>query len=211
MARGLGTDFLAVPWTIGNNTTISVFIIPEYGWGFRNLAAIYTAPVVGAILGLIIGHFLFDFLGRLYARFHHGKIDPEARLIVLWLILPLKIVGYNLIGISLEQHWSYWVIAVGWGMHNFATIVTTTAVGAYMIDAYPEAPGESAAWLNFSRTLGGFVVGYFQIGWAHSAGTQTAYGIQSGIMAVAFLLIMVLQFGGKRLRAMQPSLHFKTN
>jgi hypothetical protein len=96
-------------------------------------------------------------------------------------------------------------------MHNFATIITTTAVGAYMIDAYPEAPGESAAWLNFSRTLGGFVVGYFQIGWAHSAGTQTAYGIQSGIMAVAFLLIIVLQFGGKRLRAMQPSLHFRTN
>lgn len=102
--------FFDFPWTIGksrntrsrlsltisgNNTTISVFIIPAYGFDFRSLAAIYTAPVIGAIAGLAIGHFLFDFIGNLYARRHQGKIEPEARLIILWLILPLKIVGYK--------------------------------------------------------------------------------------------------------------------
>lgn len=100
---------------------------------------------------------------------------------------------------------------MGWALHNFATIVTTTAVGAYLIDAYPEASGESAAWLNFSRTLGGFIVGYIQINWAASAGTQTAYGIQSGIMAAAFGVVVVLQFWGRRLRGVQGVLDFKTN
>ena len=118
---------------------------------------------------------------------------------------------WELIGVTLEQHWSWWILAVGWALHNFAAIVTTTAVGSYLIDAYPEASGESAAWLNFSRTLGGFVVGYFQIGWASSAGTQTAYGIQSGIMGAAFMVIVALQFGGKRLRSLQGPLNFKTN
>lgn len=136
-----------------------MFIIPAYGFSFRNLAAIYTAPVVGALLGLVVGHFLFDLLGSLYASRHNGKIEPEARLLIIWLILPFKLVGYNLIGLTLQHHYSYWILAVGWAMHNFATIVTTTAVGAYLIDAYPEASGESAAWLNFSRTLGGFIVG----------------------------------------------------
>lgn len=104
----------------------------------------------------MVGHFLFDWIGKLYARYHGGRLEPENRLIILYLILPLKIIGYNLIGVTLHnpRTWSYWVLAVGWAMHNFATIVTTTAVGAYLLDSYPEAGGECAAWINFSRTLG---------------------------------------------------------
>jgi hypothetical protein len=95
-------------------------------------------------------------------------------------------------------------------MHNFATIATTAAVGAYLIDAYPEASGESAAWLNFWRTIGGFIIGYVQLNWAASAGTQTEYGIQSGIMAAAFLVVVFLQFFGKQLRHRQGPCNFRT-
>ncbi|KIX00338.1 uncharacterized protein Z518_10477 [Rhinocladiella mackenziei CBS 650.93] len=205
--------FFDFPWTIANNTTISVFIVPAFNFDYRNLAAIYTAPVVGAVLGLVLGHFLFDFIAKLYAKRHGGRIEPECRLIILWLILPIKIVGYNLIGVTLHQArtWSWWPLAIGWCMHNFATIVTTTAVGAYLLDAYPEAGGECAAWLNFARTLGGFIVGYIQINWANKAGTQTEYGIQSGIMAAAFILVVFLQFFGAKLRHAQGPLNFKTN
>jgi hypothetical protein len=237
--------FFDFPWTIATNTTISVLIIPAYNFDFLNLAAIYTAPVIGAILGLVVslllrytsiymlclclcpcpcrgynsfsltislkvGHFLFDIIGNLYARFHSGVIEPEARLIMIWLVLPFKLIGYNLIGTALQRHWSYWIVAVGWCMHNFSTIATTAAVGAYLIDAYPEASGESAAWLNFWRTIGGFIIGYVQLEWAASAGTQVEYGIQSGIMAAAFLVVVVLTFFGKRLRRAQGPLKFKT-
>jgi MFS family permease len=152
---------LAVGWTIGNNTTISVFIVPAYNFGFLNLAAIYTAPVLGAVLGLGIGHFLFNGVAKIWARYHGGVIAPENRLIAIWLVLPLKMIGYNFIGSTLQNahSWSYWVLAVGWAMHNFATIITTSAVGAYLLDAYPEAAGECAALLNFARTLAGFIIG----------------------------------------------------
>lgn len=161
----------------------------------------------------MIGHFLFDFVAKIYAKRHGGVIEPENRLIVLWLVLPFKLIGYNLIGATLHNAhtWSWWVLAVGWAMHNFATIVTTSAVGAYLLDAYPEAGGECAAWLNFARTLGGFIVGYIQINWAAQAGTQTEYGIQSAIMGAAFFIIVFLQFYGKKLRHAQGPLNFKTN
>lgn len=97
-------------------------------------------------------------------------------------------------------------------MHNFSTIVTTAAVGAYLIDAYPEASGESAAWLNFARTLAGFILGYIQLNWAASEGTQQEYGIQTAIMGGAFLFFIVpLTFFGKKLRHKQGALKFKTN
>jgi len=153
---------LTVGWTIGNNTTISVFVIPAYNFDFRNLAALYVAPVVGAILGLAVAYFLMDLIAKLWARYHRGVIAPENRLVIIWMVLPFKLIGYNLIGATLHnaQTWSFWVLAVGWAMHNFATIITTAAVGAYLLDSYPEAAGECAALINFARTLGGFIVGY---------------------------------------------------
>lgn len=89
--------------------------------------------------------------------------------------------------------------------------MTTSALGTYLIDAYPEASGESAAWLNAARTFGGFIVGYVQINWASSAGTQTEYGIESAIMGAAFFIIAFLQFFGARLRHKQGVLRFKTH
>ncbi|RMZ75251.1 hypothetical protein DV738_g5580, partial [Chaetothyriales sp. CBS 135597] len=190
--------FLDIPWTIGNNTTISVLIVPAYNFGFRDLAAIYTAPVVGAILGLVLGYFMFDLIAKVWAKRHNGVLVPENRLVSLWLVLPLKLAGYNMIGATLQHapawHWS--ILAAGWAMHTFSTIVTTSAVGAYLLDAYPEAGGECAAWINFARTLGGFIVGYIQLNWATEAGPETEYGIQTGIMAAAFLLVVFLQFFG---------------
>ena len=115
--------------------------------------------LVGALVGVGIGYFAFDFIGKIWARRNNGVISPEARLIPIWLVLPFKIAGYNMIGTTIQQHLDLWILIVGWGMHNMATILTTSAVSAYLIDVYPEASGESAAWLNFSRTLAGFVIG----------------------------------------------------
>lgn len=204
--------FFDFGWTVANNTTISVLLVPAYQLTYFNLAALYCAPIIGAILGMVVGHFLFDFIGKIWAKRNNGIIDPEARLIPIWLVLPFKIIGYNLIGLTMQKHWSYYVLAVGWGMHNFATIVTTAAVAAYLIDAYPEASGESAAWLNFSRTLAGFILGYVQLNWAAAQGPEIEYGIQTAIMGGAFLVFVVpMTFLGKKVRNSQGPLNFKTN
>ena len=96
-------------------------------------------------------------------------------------------------------------------MHTFTEVLTTSAVGAYLIDAYPQASGESGAWLNFARTVGGFTVGYVQIPWASSMGTQKQYGIQSAIMGAAFAIVVVLQWYRPGLRQFHKPLQFKTN
>lgn len=204
--------FFDFGWTIGNNTTISVILVPAYHLSYHGLAAIYVAPILGAILGVPVGHFLFDFIGRLWARYNKGIIAPEARLIPIWIILPLKIAGYNMIGLTMGRHLDKWILIVGWGMHNLATVLTTSAVGAYLIDAYPEASGESAAWLNFARTIAGFIVGYIMLPWATKDGPELEYGIQTAIMGAAFVAFVVpLTIFGSKFRNLQGPLKFKTN
>ena len=38
-----------------------------------------------------------------------------------------------------------------------------TAVSAYTIDAYPEAPIETGMWQALVRTVGGFMASYIQV------------------------------------------------
>lgn len=90
-------------------------------------------------------------------RRNHGRLEPEARLQVIWVAEPFLITGLVLIGYGLEKHWTYWVPGIGLGMFSFGIMLCSVGVNAYNLDAYPEGSGEVAAWINFSRTTGGFV------------------------------------------------------
>ena len=86
-----------------------------------------------------------------------GRLEPEARLQVVWVAEPFIIAGLVLIGFGLEKHMTYWIPGVGYGLFSFGVMLCSVGVNAYNLDAYSEGSGEVAAWLNFSRTTGGFV------------------------------------------------------
>lgn len=103
------------------------------------------------------------------------------------------------------------ITALAWGMFIFGIMITTVGISAYNLDSYPEASGEVAAWINMSRTTGGFVVSYLQVRWANAMGPQRSFGIQAGICAAAFGIVVVLWYWGKRLRVWSGPLNFKTS
>lgn len=142
---------------------------------------------------------------------HNGRLEPEARLIAIWLATPFMVTGIVVLGFSLQEGWHYIVTAVAWGFFVFGIMIVTTAINSYVLDSYPEGSGEVAAWINFGRTLGGFIITYEQIRWAKSVGTEKSLGTQAGIVVAAFLIVVVLQFFGKRLRNMQGRMEFTSN
>jgi hypothetical protein len=103
------------------------------------------------------------------------------------------------------------IASLAWGLYVFGIMLTTVSIAAYNLDSYPEGSGEVAAWLNAFRTLGGFIISYFQVKWARATGTIASFGVQAGVCAAVFLLIVALQIWGKGLRARSGRLHFKTN
>ena len=209
-----------------NNTTLSIFLQPLYGFGLRQIGKLkhligdslcfnmtyyfmplicitnltgffYFTPIIAAILGEVCGHWLHDLVAKIYIRRHAGYLEPEARLWVLWISTPFMVAGLVLLGFSLEYAYHWSIAAIGWALYVWAIMISTVGVNAYVLDAYPGGSGEVSAWLNFSRTTGGLFVTYFQVSWANSVGPRTSFGTQAGICAGAFFLVLGLQMYGK--------------
>ncbi|KAK0634234.1 major facilitator superfamily domain-containing protein [Bombardia bombarda] len=197
-------------FAVGINTTLAIFVTPLYGFGPRQVGFFYFTPIVATALGEIMGHWLHDALARRYIRKHKGHFEPEVRLQATFLSTPFIIVGLVLIGQCLENGWHYMATAVSWGLYVFGLMITTVALSSYVLDSYPEASGEVSAWLNASRTIGGFIISYFQVTWAENQGTKVSFGIQGAICGVSFLFILVLLKWGKQMRVWAGPLNFAT-
>ncbi len=167
--------------------------------------------MVAVALGEAVGHWLHDANAKQYIRTHKGHFEPEVRLRVIYFSIPLIIVGLVLFGQCMENGWHYMVTSVVWGLYVFGIMITTVALNSYCLDSYPEASGEVCAWLNMSRTVGGFIVSYFQVTWAEAQGTKLSFGIQGAVCAGAVVLVVVLQVWGKRLRVWAGPLNFNTS
>ncbi|KAK4183721.1 putative permease of the major facilitator superfamily [Podospora australis] len=201
---------LTFAWAVGINTTLAMFVTPLYGFGPKQVGFFYFTPVVAVTLGEITGHWLHDALAKQYIRSHRGHFEPEVRLRAVLLAMPIVIVGLVLIGQSFENEWHYMVTSVTWGLYVFGMMITTVALSSYCLDSYPEASGEVSAWLNMARTVGGFIVSYFQVTWAQAQGTKKSFGIQAGICGGAVIFVVILMLWGKRLRIWAGPLNFAT-
>ncbi|KAH8758521.1 major facilitator superfamily domain-containing protein [Hyaloscypha sp. PMI_1271] len=198
-------------WVVGINTTLSIFLTPLYNFGLKQIGFFYFTPVVAALLGFVSGHWLHDLAARVYMKRHNGILEPEARLAIIWFSTPFMIAGLVLLGFCLENGYHYMVTSLAWGLYVFGIMVTTVAISSYNLDCYPEGSGEVGAWLNQSRTLGGFVISYLQVRWALKTGTETSFGTQAAVLGGMFFIVVILQIYGKRMRTWSGRLHFKTN
>ncbi|EXJ80123.1 hypothetical protein A1O1_08265 [Capronia coronata CBS 617.96] len=201
---------LIFSWSVGINTTLSIFLQPLYGFGYKEIGLFYFTPIVAGLLGEISGHWLHDILAKRYIRTHHGHFEPEVRLRAIYMSTPFLVTGLVVLGFSLERGWHYMCTSIGWGFYVFGIMVTTVAINAYNLDSYPEGSGEVAAWVNFARTTGGFIISYFQVKWANASGTIVSFGVQGAVCFAAFALVVFLQIYGKKLRMSSGPLHFHT-
>ncbi|KAL8785942.1 MAG: hypothetical protein Q9213_003091 [Squamulea squamosa] len=154
-------------WVVGINATLALFLTSSYGFGPKQIGFFFFAPIIATILAEAIGHYLHDTFARLYIHRHRGRLEPEARLSIIYVALPFLLTGLVVLGFALEHRWHYMITAVGWGMYVFGTMFVSVGISAYQLDAYPRESGEVGAWINFSRTAGGFIVAYLQVSGAN--------------------------------------------
>ncbi|RMX97195.1 hypothetical protein D0868_10774 [Hortaea werneckii] len=204
--------FLNFAWTIGVNATLATWLAKYYHFDGKQTGLFYFAPIVGCVIGAISGHWLHDIaeadntsdlFARWYMRRHSGTMHPEARLYIIYFASAIVGLFILLLGQALQNTWHYMAVAVFDAAQLIGVNIISTAVNAYLGDAYPEAPGEMDTWIVMGRTMGGFMATYIELPWVQSAGPGTALGAQAGITWAALVLVVILQVWGKTLRNWQ--------
>ena len=141
-------------------------------------------------------------------RRHAGHIEPEARLIIIWLASPVMAVSILVLGFALQHTYHYMVIAVFFAGQVVGIMIATVAVNAYLLDVYPEGSGEVGAWIIVGKAMGGFMATYVEIDWVRKSGPVSTFAAQTGITAAAGFIILALGIFGKRLRTAQGRMKF---
>ncbi|KAH8915683.1 MFS general substrate transporter, partial [Atractiella rhizophila] len=187
---------------IGVNVTQVVFLLPPppagYGLTGDQIAGTYFSPVVGVIVGEILGHYLNDFIANYQIKRNHGV---DCRLWTLYFALPLFIGGFITIGECFEYKLNVGGLVVGWIVAESSIMISTVCIYAYLNNAFPDYNGEVSAMINFWRTMGGFSVPYFQTQWAEKNGAVQTYGVEAAVVAgLFFLIVPFLQLKGRSIR-----------
>ncbi|KAJ9115483.1 hypothetical protein QFC22_005241 [Naganishia vaughanmartiniae] len=190
---------------IGINVTNAVFVAspPPIGFGFEGakLAGSYWSPIVGCILGEIVGRYFNDWTASRLIRKNKGVFEAEMRLWTLYLGLPFFAAGFILLGAGFQYKFNFAGLVVGWVLAEFGILVSTVGIYAYLTNTFPYRQGEVSALVNAFRVFGGFAVPYFQIEWATSRGPLETFGCEAAIVVGVFLLIVpFLQIKGRWLR-----------
>lgn len=195
-----------VAWVIGINVTFSQLVrAPPYSFNQTDEALSWIAPMIGALIGELSGHYLNDWICNLYVQAHSGRYKIENRLWGAYIPFILGCTGLILYGQTLEHVYHWILLLVAWAFVVFAMIATTTVVSTYALECFPDHAALAASIINFWRTTGGFCVVYFQFKWIDSSGAANAFGCQAGILAFAFLAgIISTQIFGRSWRMKYP-------
>lgn len=119
---------LTFAWVVGINTTLAIFLTPLYSFGPRQIGFFYFTPIVAAILGEIVGHWLHDWIARRFSNSHDGHFQPEVRLRAMWFSTPFLIAGLIGLGFALEDAYHYMITSLFWGLYVFGIMISTVAL-----------------------------------------------------------------------------------
>jgi len=119
-------------WSVGINGSLVLFLTPPppkgYGFDSIGIGLIYIAPMVGVVLGELWGHFFNDFIQARSIRKNKGSFEPESRLWAIYFSTVFTAVGLGLLGIGLQNLWTWGIIALLWGTYIWSLMISTVAI-----------------------------------------------------------------------------------
>ncbi|KAI7204092.1 major facilitator superfamily transporter, partial [Hortaea werneckii] len=185
-------------WTGIQNATTGTVYKSFYGWSTLDIAAAYSAGIIGAIIGGYACGKLGRVLTMRLARRNGGISESEHTLymfIIPTILAPFSLLLYGL-GVTYNIHWFGLVFSQG----CLAVVAALSVAGAlgYAISSYPELSGDMVTTCILIRNTLSFAINYGITPWVHNMGYRDTF-IMAGCIAFAWnaSFVVFIQYGRK--------------
>ncbi|KIJ19627.1 hypothetical protein PAXINDRAFT_166729 [Paxillus involutus ATCC 200175] len=200
-----------VPYAYGIVSITNLFpvIYGEcYGLDDRAQGLLYIPLLLGSLIAEAIAGRAGDWI--VYRGYNSSSTTDasqpwlERRLVVAHCGNALSIVGLLWFGVAADRndHWA--VLAVGTGVAACGVQITTSVCYSYIVDCYPSCAKEVATVINLFRSLGSFIVLFYNQPLVSELGDGWGFGVQCFMIALfSFGSLCILSFYGRRIRSWQ--------
>ncbi|KAL4783721.1 major facilitator superfamily domain-containing protein [Aspergillus varians] len=193
---------LSLGWLAVLAETIAHLFQSVDGYGFTPMQTglLYISPLIGTILGSVVGGKISDILACIAAYRNKGIYEPEFRLVMLIPAIITATIGLGGYGWSIAIH-THWIVpTVCFGLIYFGCILGSTIAVTYCLDCHKSCAIEAQVVLSMFKNTHAFVFSLFIVDWVKASGPRDTYLTIAGIHLAFLLMTVPMYFYGKSVR-----------
>ncbi|RYP47960.1 hypothetical protein DL768_006057 [Monosporascus sp. mg162] len=181
--------------------SVNIFAAPPYNLSPAQIGLTNLPLAVGALIFTPISGWMADAVPMWLAKRNNGIYEPEFRLILMAIAVPLSTAGFIGFGISTEKGLPLAWCLVWITMHSVAVPFASQAAISYVIDCHTEDANQAFVTINSVKALLSFMASSVSNGLLEKFGPKPLFiGIATLNLGISTLTIPSYIYG-KRLRS----------
>ncbi|RYP78785.1 hypothetical protein DL769_003121 [Monosporascus sp. CRB-8-3] len=183
--------------------SVNIFAAPPYNLNPAQIGLTNLPLAIGSLIFTPISGWMADAIPMWLAKRNNGIYEPEFRLVLMAIAVPLSTAGFIGFGISTEEGLPLAWCLVWITMHSVAVPFASQAAISYVIDCHTEDANQAFVTINFVKALLSFMASSVSNGLLEKFGPKLLFiGIAMLNLGISTLTIPSYIYG-KRLRSWQ--------
>lgn len=181
--------------------SVSIFAAPPYNLSPAQIGLTNVPLAIGALVFTPVSGWMADAVPMWMARRNGGVYEPEFRLVLMAIAIPLSTAGFIGFGVAASNGLPLAWCLVWITMHSVAVPFAAQAAISYVIDCHTQDANQAFVTINFIKALMSFAAS------SVSNGLLQRFGPQNLFVGIALLNLGISLFTipsyiyGKRLRS----------
>ncbi|KAL4802192.1 major facilitator superfamily domain-containing protein, partial [Aspergillus unguis] len=175
--------------------------VDGYGFNALQTGLLYISPLLGTIIGSVIGGKLSDLFAKRSAARNKGVYEPECRLVMMLPGILITVTGLAIYGWSIEAKTHWMIPTVAFGAVYCGCILGAGVGVTYALDCHGKGSAiDTQVILSLCKNGHGVAFSLFVVDWVKRTGPRAMFFVLAAIHLLLGALSIPLYVYGRRVR-----------
>jgi Major Facilitator Superfamily len=180
---------------------VDIFSAAPYNLKPSQLGMIHIPNLVISFIFAPMSGFLADWVAKFLARRNKGIFEPEFRLWLMIIAVPLSTIAFVGYGWAVAERKPLWVVLCMSGLQSISVPFASQAALTYLLDCHPRDSNPAFVTVHFTKTLFLFIATTKIRGWLDISGPRTVFNVLALLNLLFSSLTIPYYIFGKRFRS----------